>query len=207
MSTTAQNPDAASTATEPDALLDWSAFTLKASGPATRLAVDEDGDWCEQTETTLHVKRSIEDYEDLLTYINQPRKGKPKLGWGETSENTNRSDDYQDRVVEELFEEASDEYRLGEHTAEDWEVTVTAPISTWADLYNAIDRLEREVKDSEDSRRCFLEMCQQYGVTGPNLSLVLAAAATCDGKAYKQSDHLIEYSKLTDLGETLTVAE
>ena len=114
MSTTAQNSDTASTDTEPDALVDWSAFTLKASGPATRLAVDDDdGDWCAQTETTLHVKRQIEDYEDILAFLDTSRERQTR--YFESSE-TNRSDDHQ----------------LGDHHAEDWDVhhSVRGPTST-----------------------------------------------------------------------------
>ena len=130
MSTTAQNSDTASTDTEPDALVDWSAFTLKASGPATRLAVDDDdGDWCAQTETTLHVKRQIEDYEDILAFLDTSRERQTR--YFESSE-TNRSDDRHDDVVDALFEEASDDHHLGDHHAEDWDVhhSVRGPTST-----------------------------------------------------------------------------
>lgn len=204
MSTTAQNSDAASTDTEPDARLDWSAFTLKASGPATRLAVDDDGDWCEQTETTLHVKREIEDYEDLLAFLDTARERRTRHF--ESSE-TNRSDDRHDDVVDTLFEEASDDHHLGDHHAEDWDVQIQASLSTWTDLYNALDELDDAVDDTHSSRLDRLETFQEHDVPGPTLDIVCAVAATHCGNDHKQTDHLIAYTDATNTSEQLTLAE
>jgi len=190
--------------TAADAALDWSAFTLEASGPATRLTVDDAGDWCEQTETTLHVKRSIEDYDDFLAFVDESRNRRTRYF---ESSDTNRSDDRHDDVVDALFEEASDDYHLGDHHAEDWTVQITASLSAWTELYNALDELDDAVDDTHSSRLDRVEAFQEHGVPGPTLDVVCAVAATHCGNDYKQSDHLIAYTDATNTSETLTVAE
>ncbi|MFC6954895.1 hypothetical protein [Halorubellus litoreus] len=204
MSTTTQTPDAASTGTEHDAPLDWSAFTLTASGPATRLAVDDDATWCEQTETTLHVKRTIDDYDDLLAFVDVSRSRQTR--YFESSE-TNRRDDRHDDVVDTLFEEASDDHHLGDHHAEDWTVQIQASLSAWTDLYNSLHKLDDAVDDTHSSRLDRLETFQEHDVPGPTLDIVCAVAATHCGNDYKQTDHLIAYTDATNTSERLTVAE
>jgi hypothetical protein len=204
MSTTTQTPDAASTDTEADVPVDWSTFTLTASGPATRLAVDDGGDWCEQTETTLHVKRSIEHYEDFLAFVDASRSRQTR--YFESSE-TNRRDDRHDDVVDHLFAEASDDYHLGDHTAEDWSVQIRASLSAWTTLYNTLDDLDDTVDDTHSSRLDRLETFQEHEVPGPTLDIVCAVAATHCGNEYKQTDHLIAYTDATNTSEQLTLAE
>ena len=204
MSTTTQTPDAASTGTESDTALDWSAFSLQASGPATRLAVDDEGEWCEQTETTLHVKRSIDDYDDFLAFVDASRSRQTR--YFESSE-TNRSDDRHDDVVDQLFDEASDDYHLGDNHAEEWTVQIRASLSAWTTLYNALDTLDDTVEDTHSSRLDRLEDFQEHDVPGPTLDVVCAVAATHCGNDYKQTDHLIAYTDATNTTEQLTLAE
>jgi hypothetical protein len=204
MSTTTQTPDAASTGTESHTSLDWSAFTLKASGPATRLDVDDNGEWCEQTETTLHVKRTIDDYDDFLKFVDASRSRQTR--YFESSE-TNRSDDRHDDVVDHLFEEASEDYHLGDHHAEAWSVQIQASLSAWTDLYNTLDNLDDAVDHTHSSRLDRLETFQDHDLPGPTLDIVCAVAATHCGNDYKQTDHLIAYTDATNTSEQLTVAE
>jgi hypothetical protein len=184
--------------------VDWSAFTLRASGPATRLAVGDDGDWCEETDTTLHVKRELEGYEDFLAFVDTSRDRQTRYF---DSGETNRRDDRHDDIVDALFEEASDDYHLGDHTAEDWTVQIQASLSAWTELYNALDELDDAVDDTHSSRLDRLETFQEHCVPGPTLDVVCAVAATHCGNDYKQTDHLIAYTDATNTSETLTVAE
>lgn len=204
MATNTHSTDSSRPQTESDALLDWSEFTLTASGPATRLTVADDGDWCEQTETTLHVKRSIENYEDFLAFVDTSRTRQTR--YFDISE-TNRSDDRHDDVVDKLFEEASADYHLGDHTAEDWTVQIQAALSAWTTLYNALDELDDAVDDTHSSRLDRLETFQEHGVPGPTLDVVCAVAATHCGNDYKQTDHLIDYTDATNSSEQLTTAD
>ena len=205
MSTQTSPSDSASIDTEHDTTdVDWSTFTLTASGPATRLTVDDDGDWCEQTETTLHVKRTIESYDDFLAFVDASRSRQSR--YFESSE-TNRSDDRHDDVVDQVFDEASDDYHLGDHTAEDWTIEIRASLSAWTTLYNALDELDDTVDDTHSSRLDRLEDFQEHDVPGPTLDIVCAVAATHCGNDYKQTDHLIAYTDATNTTEQLTLAE